>query len=123
MDEWKMVCNKIRCRCTWVYPCVSLFKYIVALIACVYMGCVDHLKLGVFFRKALKKQENNDFILNVMMDSSLKSMGKNSFGGWSGFSSIYNVVINFSVGRLLGRHCPLASFASFFVESVPLGDT
>lgn len=61
-----------------------------------------------------------------MMDSSLKSIGKNSFGGGGGgVSSIYNLVVNFSVGRLLEswRPCPLASFASFFVESVPLGNT
>lgn len=62
-------------------------------------------------------------MLNIMMDSSLKIMGKNSFEGWRDFSSIYNLVINFSVKRLLGRPCPLASFASFFVESVPLGNT
>lgn len=39
------------------------------------------------------------------MDSSLKSMVKNSFvsGGGGGVSSIYNLVINFSVGRLLGK--------------------
>lgn len=44
----------------------------------------ESLKLGVFFRKVFYKQKNNDFILNVMMDSSLKSMEKNSFAGVEG---------------------------------------